>query len=103
MVLVSYVMQQLCFFIPVAPNFDQQDTGPFYNWAGNKEGHLPCTAISNPLPVFSWFKDDKEITDVDSFYSIVREEGEVTEDKPQFVTSKLMVCCCSYFFFCRIV
>ena len=84
----------------VAPKMDQQPDGPFYNWKENNDGHLPCVASANPLPVFRWLRDDgnTEITSADPFYSIVREEHRSDPVKyPQIekekftVTSKLMV------------
>lgn len=83
-----------------APKMDQQPDGPFYNWKGNEDGHLPCVASANPLPVFRWLRNDgnTEITSADPFYSIVREEHRndkvkyPQQEKEKFtVTSKLMI------------
>lgn len=71
------------------PKFDQQPDGPFYNWIGNTDGHLPCVASANPLPLFQWWKGDKEITSADPFFSVVRVEPDETEKYT--VTSKLMI------------
>ena len=107
---LSYVLliplRWQCFpCIAVAPKSDQQPDGPFYNWVGNQDGHLPCVASANPLPVFRWLRaDGNEITSADPFFSVVREEHRndkvkyPKQEKEKFtVTSKLMVrsqgCC----------
>lgn len=73
--------------VQFGPNFDEQPDGPYYNWVGNADGHLPCVVMANPVAVFQWHKGDKEITSADPFFSIVREPG----PEPFKVTSKLMI------------
>ncbi|KAL3884597.1 hypothetical protein ACJMK2_024728 [Sinanodonta woodiana] len=62
-----------------AAKFNNQPTGPFYNWYGNEKGNVTCVVNGNPLPVVQWFKGGNQITGQTS-----------TEDKDKFQVTSIL-------------
>ncbi|KAL3884621.1 hypothetical protein ACJMK2_024748, partial [Sinanodonta woodiana] len=67
-----------------AVKFNNQPTGPFYNWYGNEKGNVTCVVNGNPLPVVQWFKGGNQITGQTS-YSI-----QTIEDKGKFQVTSIL-------------
>ncbi|KAL3884618.1 hypothetical protein ACJMK2_024745, partial [Sinanodonta woodiana] len=67
-----------------AAKFNNQPTGPFYNWYGNEKGNVTCVVNGNPLPVVQWFKGGNQITG-QTLYSI-----QTIEDKDKFQVTSIL-------------
>lgn len=71
------------------PNFSDQGTTEFYNWLGNKDSYLTCTANGNPVPGFKWYKGETEINPGFEYHQV--EKSVVDAENPHRATSKLLV------------
>ncbi|XP_053409221.1 fasciclin-2-like isoform X2 [Mercenaria mercenaria] len=74
------------------PNFNDQGPTTFYNWyveGEDKDNYLTCIANGNPLPSFTWYKGDAEITPGYPQHSVVNEETD--PENPHRAVSKLYV------------